>query len=285
MNTFYTIQNFKIIPKPSKDELYRIKSLRIPPAWTNVKINKDSTAKLQVVGQDSKLREQRIYHPNWVQEAAQEKFKHVSKLSRKISNFDKILNRYLRRFDLSYECVIANMIKIFMVLNIRIGSEICFEENGTCGICTLRKCNLKIKDNNYTLSFVGKKNVQHDKLITSTKIKHFLDKMKKIKNERLFCYNSDKEYIPITAQDINNFIKTNLGESYSSKDLRTYSANQIFKQALKNYPTPKNEKDIYRNIRNAVKTTAEELGNTPKVCKDSYIDPHIIDKYVKMFDF
>jgi DNA topoisomerase-1 len=105
--------------------------------------------------------------------------------------------------------------------------------------------------------------------------------MRKTEHERLFCYEKESEFIPITSCDINNFIKEHLGEDFTAKDLRTYSANKMFKEQLFSFGNPKNEKDALNKIRESIKFTATQLGNTPKVCRDSYIDPILIDKYRK----
>ena len=281
MNEYYYVNKRKITPEPTAKELERIKSLRIPPMWKNVKISTDSLAKVQVIGYDSKNREQRIYHENWIKQASEEKYKAMNKLSRKYQKFDQLLDKLIRKKDLSYDCVVANIIKLLLLLNIRIGNETYFEENGTCGISTLRKDNLKIIDSEYFINFIGKKGVEHNKHIKSVRIKNFLDKMKKIKHERLFVYKKEEEIHPITAIEINNFIKEHLGEDFTAKDLRTYSANKIFREKLMSFGNAKTEKEQVKYIREAVKHTAHELGNTPKVCRDSYIDPKIIEKYLK----
>jgi len=281
MDEYYEIVDSKIIPHPSKREVLRIESLKIPPIWKNVKVSRDSTSKVQVIGKDSKDREQRIYHPEWVKKATELKYKTMNKLSRKYKDFDEQLDKLIRKKDLSFHCVVANIIKLLTLLNIRIGNEIYFEENGTCGLTTLRKKNLKIIDSEYFLNFTGKRGVEHSKHIKSIRVKHFIDKMRKIKHERLFCYEKEGEFIPITSCDINNFIKEHLGEDFTAKDIRTYSANKIFKEQLSILGCPKNEKDALLKIRESIKFTASQLGNTPKVCRDSYIDPVLIDKYHK----
>lgn len=275
MSTYYEIGKSTIY----KQDIDRIKSLKIPPNWKNVKVSRDATDKVQVIGYDLKGREQRIYHPDWIKRAKELKYKAMNTLSRKYTKFDKYLDKLVNKKDLSKECIIANVIKLIMLLNIRIGNDIYFEENGTCGISTLRKENLKIIGTDYILKFIGKKGVEHSKSIKSLRVKNFLDRIKNIKNDRLFCYQSQNEYIPILASDINSFIKEHLGNTYTAKDLRTYSANKIFKEYLKTCDKPKSEKDIKRNIIAAVKYTSMELGNTPLVCKQSYIDPKNIDRY------
>lgn len=281
MDNYYELIESKFVPQPTKKDLIRIDSLKIPPNWKNVKVSKDSKSKVQVIGRDSKDREQRIYHPDWIKHATELKYKTMNKLSRKYKDFDEFLDKLIRRKDLSFECVVANIIKLLMLLNIRIGNEVYFEENGTCGITTLRKTNLKIIDSEYFLNFTGKKGVEHSKHIKSIRVKNFIDKMRKTKHERLFCYEREREFIPITSCGINQFIKEHLGEDFTAKDLRTYIANKIFKEQLSSFGNPKNEKDALNKIRESIKFTAVQLGNTPKVCRDSYIDPVLIDKYHK----
>jgi DNA topoisomerase-1 len=280
MNRFYIIENNKIIPEPSDTEMIRISNLKIPPNWKNIKINKNINGKVQVIGYDDKDREQRIYHSNWIEKAKKEKYRNMNNLSKKYSDFDNILDKYIRRKDLSKECVMSNMLKILMIFNIRIGSDIYFEENKTCGLCTLQKKNFKIIDNEYFLIFIGKKGIKHTKHVKNVKIKHFLEKMMKIKNDRLFCYVENNEIFPIISTDLNNFLKNNLGENFSAKDLRTYSANLLFKNYIKQFGKPHSISSIHKNIREAIKLTSEQLGNTPRVCKESYIDPKIINKYI-----
>lgn len=281
MDTYYEIVDGKIVPNPSKKDSIRIQSLKIPPNWKNVKVSKDSSSKVQVIGRDSKDREQRIYNVEWIKQSNQLKYKNMNILSKKYKQFDEYLDKLIRKKDLSLYCVVANIIKLLILLNIRVGNEVYFEENGTCGITTLRKENVKIIDSEYFIEFTGKKGIEHSKHIKSLRIKNFIDKMLKIKNDRLFCYEKECEVIPVTSCDVNQFIKDNLGENFTSKDLRTYSANKIFKEQLSNFGNPKNEKDASFKIREAIKFTAKQLGNTPKVCKDSYIDPNIITKYNK----
>jgi len=281
MDSYYELIDSKFIPEPSKRALVRIESLKIPPNWKNVKVSKDPKSKVQALGRDSKDREQRIYHPDWIKYTTELKYKTMYKLSRKYKHFDEYLDKVIRRKDLSLECVVANIIKLLMLLNIRIGNDVYFEENGTCGITTLRKSNLKIIDSEYFLNFTGKKGVEHSKHIKSVRVKNFIDKMTRMKHERLFCYEKEREIIPVTSAEINQFIKENLGDDFTAKDLRTYSANKIFKEQLSNFGNPKNEKDALNKIRESIKFTAMQLGNTPKVCRDSYIDPILIDKYHK----
>jgi len=280
MDNYYEVVDSKMIPEPSKRDLVRINSLKIPPNWKDVKISKDPKSKVQVIGRDSKDREQRLYHPDWIKKSNELKYKTMNKLSRKYKEFDNHLDKLIRRKDLSQDCVVSNIIKLLMILNIRIGNEVYFEENGTCGITTLRKENLKIIDSEYFLNFTGKKGVEHSKCIKGVRAKNFIDTMRKIKNERLFCYRRDEDYLPVTAFEINGFIKEHLGDTFTSKDLRTYSANKIFKEYLSTRGKPKDLKEAQTNIRDGIKMTAEQLGNTPKVCKDSYVDPVIIDKYL-----
>ena len=284
MDSYYEVIDSKIVPNPSKKELSRIDALKIPPNWKEVKISKDPNSKVQAIGRDAKDREQRIYHADWIKQANELKYKTMNKLSKKYKEFDNYLDKLIKRKDLSHDCVVANIIKLLMILNIRVGNDVYFEENGTCGITTLRKENLKIIDSEYFLNFTGKKGIEHSKIIKSVRIKNFIDIMRKIKNDRLFCYKKEDDYFPVTSCDINGFIKEHLGDSFTSKDLRTYSANKMFKECLNTKGKPNDLKQAQANIREGIKFTSQQLGNTPKVCKDSYIDPVIIHRYLSKYE-
>lgn len=280
MESFYTLKSGKWIPNLSKKDVERVNNLKIPPNWNNITVSKDPNSKVQVIGYDSKNREQRIYNDDWISKSEKQKYRNVNKLDSNFNNFKKILNKFMNYNDLSHDCVVANVINLLLLLNIRVGNEIYFEENGTCGITTMRNENLKKTETKYYLNFVGKKGIKHCKSISSPRIKLFLDKMKNIQNEHLFCYVKENNIYSVTSLDVNKFIKKYLGENYSAKDLRTYNANIIFKNNLSNYSKPKTEKEANQYIRESIKVTAEKLGNTTIVCKKSYIDPKFIEKYL-----
>lgn len=287
-DNFYIIEhskNDKLITKLPNDTQQRIKILRIPPNWTSVKVSKDASDKVQVIGLDSKNRSQYIYHPIWVQFSKDVKYKKVNTIDfdkfnniiKKYSSFSNYQNVNNNILDKKY--VISNMFIIMKDLNIRVGNEKYLEENNSVGLCTLQKSHYK----NGKFIFTGKRGVLHEKNLLQNHIK-FIDYIlsKSIPGKSLFKYcnenenkneNKNENYKKITPEDLNQFLRDYVDINMTTKDIRTYCANNIFKQEyqkLLNSGLNPNKARIQ-----ATKKTAEELGNTPKVCRDSYIDPNL----------
>jgi len=290
----------------SAEDKQRIKVLKIPPNWTNVKLNKDYSSKIQVTGEDAKGRTQYIYHPVWNVFSKESKYVKINSLN--FDKFLKVINKYSKKVpnsnaninEVPKNYVIANMFIIMKDLNIRVGNEKYLKENDSIGLCTMSKEHLiKIppklnndknceENNGYKFEFKGKKGVLHEKYLQKNHI-IFIEKMLKLPGNNLFQYNennyktnsnnhennNNKNMKKIDAQDLNDFLKKYVDDNMTSKDIRTYCANQIFKKHFDKF-IKEGLKENKARIE-ATKITARELGNTPKVCRDSYIDP---DNYV-----
>lgn len=281
----------------STEDKQRIKVLKIPPNWTNVKLNKDYSSKIQVTGEDTKGRTQYIYHPVWNIFSKESKYVKINSLN--FDKFLKVINKYSKKVpnsnskinEVPKNYVIANMFIIMKDLNIRIGNEKYLKENDSIGLCTMSKEHLiKIphnkngeENNGYKFEFKGKKGVLHEKYLQKNHI-IFIEKMLKLPGNNLFQYretnyktnsNNHENIKKIDAQDLNEFLKKYVDENMTSKDIRTYCANQIFKKHFDKF-IEEGLKENKARIE-ATKITAKELGNTLKVCRDSYIDP---DNYV-----
>lgn len=286
MNEYYSINGlFEKFDKSSlpDDDQARVKYLRIPPNWADVKINKDPTSKIQVTGKDAKGRTQYIYHPAWVLFSKDTKYTKVNSIDFNV--FDSIIKRY-SVFNGIYtkEYIISNMLILMKELNIRVGNEKYLEENDSVGLCTLQKSHYKKEKNKsnkqeiHKFIFKGKKGVVHEKILSPNHIK-FIENIISIPGKSLFKYsindsqNNKEIFKKIIAEDLNQFLKDYVNNDMTCKDVRTHCANVIFKKEysklISSGITPKKARI------EATKTTANELGNTPKVCRDSYIDPSL----------
>tara|TARA_B110001450_G_C17657758_1_gene495969 strand:+ start:970 stop:1788 length:819 start_codon:yes stop_codon:yes gene_type:complete len=252
------------------EDLERIKKLKIPPMWTSVKIDMSKNAKIQATGHDLKGRKQYIYNQVWTEKSKKVKFNKMDNFN--YDHYSRVIDNFIKKNDLSRECVIANVIKLMEDLNIRVGNEMYKKENGSYGITTLLKSHL----NGSKLNFIGKKGIQHIKNISSEKSLNFIRRVKKIKGQNLFY---DGEGKCITSSDLNAFLRNKVNSSVTCKDIRTYKANQIFLKFMKRVKLGKTEKDRKKQILQGIDYTAHELGNTRKVCKDSYLSPYNINKF------
>jgi len=288
MNNYYELNDTKNLSSFSEDDQKRIKYLRIPPNWNSIKVTKDPSSKIQVTGKDAKGRTQYIYHPVWVQFSKETKYSKVSSIN--FTTFENIIKRYSEFNGLySKNYIIANMFILMKDLNIRVGNEKYLEENDSVGLCTLSKSHykkVKTKESNgsnvHKFIFKGKKGIIHEKILLPKHIT-FIENIISLPGKSLFKYSNEsnekgnkgnkgnKDYKKVTADDLNQFLKEYVDKYMSCKDIRTYCANKIFKREY--------SKLIQSGINSkkarieATKITANELGNTPKVCRDSYIDP------------
>ena len=283
MNNYYELNDTKNLSSFSEDDQKRIKYLRIPPNWNSVKVTKDPSSKIQVTGKDARGRTQYIYHPAWVQFSKETKYSKVSSIN--FITFENIIKRY-SEFNGLYNknYIIANMFILMKDLNIRVGNEKYLEENDSVGLCTLSKSHYKkVKSNGNNQSnstihkfiFKGKKGVLHEKILLPKHIT-FIENIISLPGKSLFKYINDsndisKSYKKITAEDLNQFLKEYVDKYMSCKDIRTYCANTIFKREYSKLI--KSGINTKKARIEATKITANELGNTPKVCRDSYIDP------------
>lgn len=272
--SYITRQKLKdkfVYPGSKKEDIERIKSLRIPPMWTDVKIDRSADSKIQATGYDSKGRKQYIYNKKFVEKSKIKKFKKLNSFD--YNKYTRVINHFISKKDLSKNCVIANVLKMMEDLNIRVGNDSYKKENGTYGISTLLKSHLR----GDTLSFIGKKAIPHVKKITNQKSIEFIKRVLKIKGPYLFYDSSGTR---ITSQDLNCFLKEKVQSNITCKDIRTYCANKIFKEFMNNTKMGKTEKERKKNITQGIDHAAKELGNTRKVCRDSYLCPTIINKYI-----
>ena len=273
MNEFYNIND---IQKLNTEDKIRISKLRIPPNWTDVKISKDISSKIQVIGTDSKNRTQYIYHPAWILFSKETKYSKIDSIN--FNKLNNILNR-LSKFNGFYtkEYIISNMLIIMKDINIRVGNEKYLEENDSVGLCALQKNHLKkISSSNYKFIFKGKRGILHEKSLKNNHI-IFINNIINLPGDSLFKYvineKNNKQFKKVIADDLNSFLRDNVDQNMTCKDIRTYCANEIFK---KNYNILlKTGINIKKAKIGAIKCVADELGNTVKVCKDSYINPEL----------
>lgn len=286
MNNYYELNDTKNLSSFSEDEQKRIKYLRIPPNWNSIKVTKDPSSKIQVTGKDARGRIQYIYHPAWVQFSKETKYSKVNSINFNI--FENLIKRY-SKFNGTYSknYIISNMFILMKDLNIRVGNEKYLEENDSVGLCTLSKSHYKKVKNNsneiiHKFIFKGKRGIFHEKILLPKHI-IFIENIINLPGKSLFkCSNgsngsngSNKNtYKKITADDLNQFLKEYVDKYMSCKDIRTYCANEIFKREYSKLI--KSGIDSKKSRIEATKITANELGNTPKVCRDSYIDPMLV---------
>ena len=268
--------------KVSAADLKRIQALAIPPAWTDVAINAFAGGQLQAVGKDVAGRWQYRYHESHVRTQELKKFKRVIKFAEAIPKLRATVSRHLRQPGLGRERVLAAIVRVLSTCFMRPGSQVYASENGSYGVATLRPKHVSVKGGVVEFDFPGKSGVQQQRELKDRQVAKVVRSLLKVPGKEVFKYqNGDGQFVNVTNRHINEYIKETMGERFSAKDFRTWAGTIICACALARAGIELDEKlpQRKRKVVAAIKETAEMLGNTPAVCRSSYICPAVIDSF------
>ena len=279
---------FRYVPangdKLNRDDLERIRALAIPPAWTEVAINRAAGGMLQVIGKDNAGRWQYVYHERHVRKREQRKFKRLLKFGEALPEMRQVVRRDLRKKDLGRERVMACLLRILSTCFLRAGSQVYANENGSYGLATLRPKHVNVRGDLVEFKFRGKGQIIHHREIRDRAVAQIVRGLLKKRAREVFKYqNGDGLFVNIRRRDINLHIKEIMGERFTSKDFRTWAATLICSCALARIGVENRESATSRKRKavKAVKETAEIIGNTPAVCRSAYICPEVIRSFEK----
>jgi DNA topoisomerase IB len=259
----------------------RIAELVIPPAWTDVWICPWSNGHIQATGTDAAGRRQYRYHDVWRIHRDREKFERVVEFARLLPGLRRKVDRDLSGPDLDRARVLAAIVRLLDVGLFRIGGEEYAEEHETFGVASLRKEHVHIRDGAMVFDYPAKGSIQRKVEVRDEPVAAVVDSLRRRRSgDNLFAYKNGKRWCDVHAADVNEYIKELAGDRYSAKDFRTWSATMLAAVALAAAgPMPDSKTRRKRLVAGAVKEVAAQLGNTPTVCRSSYIDPRVIDRY------
>lgn len=268
--------------KPGLRQLERISTLRIPPAWRSVAIDASERAWIQAVGQDKAGRWQYLYHPRAVVRRERRKSQQLIAFTRQLPALRAQVSRDLARKDFSRERVLACMLRMLSICYLRPGSEEYASENGSFGIATLRTRHVDVRGSLVRLRFNGKSGKSHVYEFQDRRIAPIMRSLVKVGGRRVFTFQDESgSWKAVRRQHINAYIKEAMGGSFSAKDFRTWAGTMtcaciLARTGIDPLDSPT---AIRRKIAAAVRDTADILGNTPAVCRASYISPCVIRAY------
>ena len=278
----YQSQNGRL----TKADFERIDKLRIPPAWVDVAINPAAKGRMQAVGRDAAGRWQYLYHEDHTRIQELRKFERIGKFAQALPKMRATIRRHLRQPGLGRERVLAAVLRILSTCYMRPGSEVYANENGSYGIATLRRKHVTVKGDLIEFDFPGKSGVRQQRQLRDRQVARVIRSTMKLPGFNVFKYeNGNGELVPVTRRHINDYIKEVMGDNFSAKDFRTWAGTLVCACALardgKDLPLPSSATGIKKKIVAAIKETAAVLGNTPAVCRSSYVCPAIIHSYEK----
>lgn len=264
-----------------EETLERIRALVIPPAWKEVWICADPFGHIQATGYDEAGRKQYLYHERWQRRQAERKYEQVRDFARKLPKLRRAVTADLRRQGMPRERALACAVRLLDLGFFRIGSEVYAEENESFGLATVRREHVTIRPNEVVFDFPAKSGQRRVQSIRDAAARRAIETMYRRRGgpEDLLAYRAGKEWVDVRSDDINEYIHANIGAEFSAKDFRTWHGTVLAAVALAGKEPPRSEAAAKRAIAAAVKQVSEALGNTPAVCRASYIDPRVLDRY------
>ena len=268
--------------KRVRDEatLKRIRSLVLPPAWTDVWICTDPKGHLQATGRDKRGRLQYRYHPQWRTTRDRSKYQKMVPFGEILPRIRNRVRRDLRRPSLDKQKVLALAVRLLEETLIRIGNDEYAQENDSFGLTTMRNWHAHITATTVRLCFRGKSGKDHDISIQDRILARVLRSCRDLPGDDLLEYVDEKGDIrDVRAEDVNAYLREITGTEITAKDFRTWAATVHAALLLAEFPPTASNRQITKNIVRAIADTAAKLGNTPAVCRKSYVHPFILDCY------
>jgi DNA topoisomerase-1 len=266
--------------------LARIRALAIPPAWTHVLICPDATGHLQATGRDARGRKQYRYHPAFRAERDQTKYGRMLAFGRALARVRARIERDLAKRGLPRDKVLAAVVKLLDRTHLRVGNTEYVKANGSFGLSTLLDRHVTFTGRSLRIKFRGKSGVRHERVISDARLARIVRKCRDLPGQDLFQYHEGNgsgdgtgRPKPIGSADVNAYIRRAAGAEFTAKDFRTWAGTVLAAAQLAALPEAKTKTSLERALCGVIKEVAAELGNTPAVCRKSYVHPAVIEAF------
>jgi DNA topoisomerase-1 len=280
------LKRFRYVDASARDieddeQLERIRGLAIPPAWTDVWISPSPAARLQATGVDSAERKQYLYHASYRAAREREKFERLLAFAKSLPALRGRMSRHLRlgAYELEWACAIATG-----VINkawFRVGSERHARSARTYGVTTLRKKHVSVSGDEIAFCFRAKNRKLVRRTITSAALAGGVEALLELPDgSRLFRFERDGEFAPLTGPRLNEYLGENLGDAYTAKDFRTWGGTLLAASELANVGPIEDAVQRKRALARVMRHVGQELGNTAAVARASYVSPAVVSEYL-----
>ncbi|HEY3757919.1 MAG TPA: DNA topoisomerase IB [Opitutaceae bacterium] len=262
--------------------LGRIRALAIPPAWTEVWICPSARGHIQATGRDARGRRQYRYHEAWRQAQEQTKFHRTLAFGRVLPRIRATVARDLRRPILDRRKVLAAVVRLLETTLVRVGNETYAKQNRSYGLTTLRRRHVRFKGGGAVeFHFRGKSGRFHRIDFDDPRLARIIRRLEDLPGQHLFHFRAeDGRVLSVTADHVNAYLREIAGEEFSAKDFRTWAGTVLAALALGRVGQADSQSESKRRLAEAVAQVAGQLGNTPAICRKSYIHPELIGGYL-----
>jgi DNA topoisomerase-1 len=275
----YTGPNGKRITDRAR--LAWIRSLAIPPAWSDVWICTSQRGHLQATGRDARGRKQYRYHPDWRSTRDEAKFERMAAFGKALPRIRRRVEKDLRRRGLPRERVLAAVVLLLEKTRVRVGNEEYAQENRSFGLTTLRDRHAQVASTRIRLRFRGKGGKVSDVELFDARLARVVSRCQDLPGQELFAYlDEDGEVRTVGSSDVNDYLRAISGQDFTAKDFRTWAGTVLAVWALREFEQVDSQAQAKRNVVRAVERVAKWLGNTPAVSRKSYVHPGVIDAYL-----
>jgi len=267
-------------PIGDETQLQRIRSLVIPPAWTDVWICADPNGHLQATGRDARGRKQYRYHPRWREIRDEVKYNRLTAFAAALPRIRARVSVDLKRAGLPRDKVLAAVVRLLEKTLIRVGNEEYARTNGAFGLTTMRDGHARIEGARVRFEFRGKSGVRHAVELSDRRLARIVRACRDLPGYELFQWvDADGVRQRIDSADVNAYLREASGADFTAKDFRTWAGTVLAATTLSSFDRCRTHAQAKRNIVHAVALVAKRLGNTEAVCRKSYIHPLIFDCY------
>ena len=263
------------------DTLARIKSLVIPPAWTNVWISTHANGHLQATGRDAKGRKQSRYHPRWREVRDETKYERMAYFAEALPTIRERVEHDLALPGLPRLKVLATIVSLMEATLIRVGNAEYARDNKSYGLTTMRNRHVEVQGSTITFTFQGKSRVHHTINLHDRRLAGIVKRCADIPGYELFQYlDPDGEHRSIDSSDVNEYLHEISGEHFTAKDFRTWAGSVLASVTLREFEPFRTATEAKKNVVQAIAAVAARLGNTPSVCRKCYVHPAVLEAYL-----
>ena len=261
--------------------LKRIKSLAIPPAWTDVWICSKSNGHIQATGRDAKNRKQYRYHPEFRGVREGVKFEHLMQFARLLPKIRAKVSEHMAMRGLPREKVLATTVHLLETTLIRVGNEDYAKTNKSYGLTTLRDSHVKVNGSELRFKFQGKSGKTWRLKVNDRRVAKIVKACQDLPGQELLQYVGENGATQdVKSTDINSYLKEITGQEVTAKDFRTWAGTVLAAMALHEFESFDGHAKAKKNVRNAIERVAARLGNTPTICRKCYVHPEILNSYL-----
>ncbi len=260
--------------------LERIRGIVIPPAWTDVRISDDPDSHLQAVGRDQRGRLQYKYHPDWTAFRDRVKFDHLPVFANVLPAVRKRIDADLKLPGVPRDKVLATVVELLQTTLIRVGNEEYVRDNGAYGLTTLRNRHARVSGADIAFVFTGKSGIEHEVRGARSPVGEGAARVPGDPGQRLFQYlDDDGQPTPVHSHDVNEYLRDASDADITAKDFRTWVATVATAAALGPLDPPTSEREERAAVKEVIEQVAADLGNTPTVCRASYVHPRVLEAF------